>query len=86
VENQQCSFTPCKEIIPGSAFLTALNATDETPGLVRYATFRSPCDDTINPDESVILSGATNTQVTCISHLQMLTDDDVYRQVRNFVD
>lgn len=85
VENNQCNFTPCREIIPGSSFLIALNATDETPGLVRYATFRSPCDETINPDASVILSGATNTQVTCISHLQMLTDDGVYRQVRDFV-
>lgn len=86
VANQACSFTPCKEIIPNSAFLIALNATDETPGLVRYATFRSPCDDTINPDASVILSGATNTQVSCIPHLAMLTDDAVYRQVRAFVE
>lgn len=85
VENNQCNFTPCREIIPGSSFLIALNATDETPGLVRYATFRSPCDETINPDASVILSGATNTQVSCISHLQFLTDDAVYRQVRAFV-
>lgn len=85
VENEACNFTPCREIIPGSAFLTALNATDETPGLVRYATFRSPCDDTINPDASVILSGATNTQVSCIPHLSFLTDDAVYRQVRAFV-
>ena len=86
VQNQACSFTPCKEIIPGSAFLTALNLGDETPGpLVRYATFRSPCDETINPDASVILSGATNTQVSCISHLSMMTDDNVYRQVKSFV-
>ncbi len=85
VENQACNFTPCKEIIPGSAFLAALNATDETPGLVRYATFRSPCDQTINPDESVSLLGATNTLVSCISHLQMVTDDAVYHQVRDFV-
>jgi triacylglycerol lipase len=85
VQNQACGFTPCQEIIPGSAFLTALNSIDETPGLVRYATFRSPCDETINPDQSVILLGATNTQTTCISHLQMLTDDAVYRQVRDFV-
>ncbi len=86
VQNQACNFTPCKEIIPGSAFLLALNAGDETPGpLVRYETFRSPCDETINPDASVILTGATNTQVTCISHPQMLTDDAVYRQVRDFV-
>jgi triacylglycerol lipase len=86
VENNQCNFTPCREIIPGSAFLTALNAGDETPGLVRYATWRSPCDDTINPDESVILLGATNTLTSCIPHIVFLTDDVVYRQVRDFVD
>lgn len=86
VQNQACNFTPCKEIIPGSAFLAALNATDETPGLVRYATFRSPCDETINPDESVSLLGATNTLTSCISHLQFLTDNSVYNQVKAFID
>ncbi len=85
VENNQCNFTPCKEIIPGSAFLTALNAIDETPGLVRYATWRSPCDDTINPDESVILSGATNTLSACIPHINFLTDATVYAQIRAFI-
>ncbi|MEO5902852.1 MAG: alpha/beta fold hydrolase [Gemmatimonadaceae bacterium] len=85
VENEACTFTPCKEIIPGSTFLTALNAVDETPGLARYATFWSACDQTINPDLSVILTGATNTQVGCIQHIEFLTNDDVYRRVRNFV-
>ncbi|MEO8578018.1 MAG: triacylglycerol lipase [Gemmatimonadales bacterium] len=85
VENQNCGFTPCREIVPGSAFLTALNTGDETPGLVRYGTWRSPCDATINPDESVILSGATNTLTACIAHLDMLTDAAVYSQVRSFV-
>lgn len=85
VENDACNFTPCREIIPGSAFLAALNATDETPGPVHYATFRSPCDETINPGASVILSGATNTLVTCISHISFLTDDNVYRQVKAFI-
>ena len=86
VENNNCSFTPCREIIPGSAFLTDLNSGDETPGLVRYATWRSACDATINPDESVVLSGATNFVAPCIAHLAMLTDPTVYNQVRAFVD
>lgn len=85
VENAGCTFTPCREIVPGSAFLLALNAGDETPGLVRYATWRSPCDDTINPDESVILSGATNNQSACIAHIMFLTDLPTYRQVRDFI-
>jgi triacylglycerol lipase len=85
VENQKCSFTPCKEIIPGSAFLAALNAVDETPGLVRYATWRSTCDTTIQPTESVILSGATNYQSACVVHFNFLNDPDVYQQVRTFI-
>jgi triacylglycerol lipase len=86
VENNNCQFTPCREIVPGSAFLTALNAGDETPGLVRYATWRSPCDVTINPDESVVLTGATNTLTACISHLEFLVNATVYQQVRTFVE
>ncbi len=86
VENNNCQLTPCKEIIPGSAFLTALNSVDETPGaLVRYATWRSPCDQTINPDESVILTGATNNLAACIQHLEFLINADVYQQVKSFV-
>jgi triacylglycerol lipase len=86
VENQDCQTTPCNEIIPGSAFLGALNAIDETPGLVRYATWRSNCDATIIPTASVILSGATNNVIACIDHLGFLTDATVYAQVRNFVE
>jgi len=86
VENQKCGTNPCKEIIPGSAFLLALNAGDETPGLSRYATWRSPCDATINPDESVILSGATNTLTACIPHFNFLLDATVYQQVKAFVE
>ena len=86
VENQNCSFTPCREIIPGSAFLTALNSGDETPGLSRYGTWRSPCDTTIKPDESVILAGATNTLTGCIPHFNFLIDATVYQQVRSFVE
>jgi triacylglycerol lipase len=39
-----------------------LNSRDETPGAVRYGTLWSPCDEIINPDTSVILSGATNAR------------------------
>lgn len=86
VEINNCTFLPCREIAPGSDFLNQLNDGDETPGLVRYYTWRSPCDATINPDESVVLFGATNTQTPCIAHLQMLTDPNVYVGVRNAVD
>jgi len=85
VENQKCGFTPCLEIVPGSAFLAALNAVDETPGLVRYGTWRSPCDATITPITSVVLLGATNTLTSCLVHYNYIVDAVVYQQVRDFV-
>jgi triacylglycerol lipase len=80
-----CFSTSCSEMRPGSSFLTTLNSGDETPGAVNYGTWWSPCDEFINPDESVILSGATNTKTACIGHLALITDATVYGQVRDFV-
>ncbi|MGN6556773.1 MAG: esterase/lipase family protein, partial [Solirubrobacterales bacterium] len=81
-----CSFqVSCQEMQIGSKFLSELNAGDETPGTVNYGTWWSPCDEFINPDESVILSGATNTKTACIGHLSLLTDETVYKQVREFI-
>lgn len=78
-------FSPCNQMIPGSSFLNQLNSGDETPGAVNYGTWWSPCDELINPDTSTILSGATNTQTSCMSHSSLRTDATVYGQVRNFV-
>jgi triacylglycerol lipase len=78
--------TSCFEMQPGSSFLNNLNATDETPGAVNYGTWWSPCDNVINPDSSVSLIGATNTQTACLGHSDLYLDATVYGQVRNFVD
>lgn len=75
----------CREMLPGSAFLNALNSGDETPGSTSYGTFWSPCDEIINPDTSTILSGATNEQTGCIGHLSLLVAPSVYEGVRDFV-
>jgi triacylglycerol lipase len=80
-----CFSTACTEMRIGSTFLKELNAGDETPGAVNYGTWWSPCDEFINPDSSVPLSGATNTETACISHLSLLTDEAVYKQVREFI-
>jgi triacylglycerol lipase len=81
-----CFFgTSCTEMRIGSKFLGELNAGDETPGAVNYGTWWSPCDEFIKPPESTILSGATNTQTACISHLALVSDETVYKQVREFV-
>jgi triacylglycerol lipase len=80
-----CFEVSCEEMRIGSKFLTELNAGDETPGAVHYATWWSPCDEFIKPVESVILTGATNTKTECISHLALLTNEKVYVGVREFV-
>lgn len=81
-----CAFlTPCLQMTPGSSFLNGLNAGDETPGAVSYGTWWSACDEIITPDESVILSGATNTQTSCLLHSGLLINLAVYNQVRDFV-
>jgi len=80
-----CFSTACTEMRVGSKFLGELNAGDETPGTVNYGTWWSPCDEIINPDSSVSLSGATNTKTACISHLGLLSDETVYTQIREFV-
>lgn len=80
-----CFSTACVEMRAGSTFLNELNAGDETPGSVNYGTWWSPCDEIINPDSSVSLSGATNTETACISHTALTTDSTVYTQVREFI-
>ncbi|MDX6601514.1 MAG: triacylglycerol lipase [Solirubrobacterales bacterium] len=80
-----CFSTSCVEMRQGSTFLKELNAGDETPGAVNYGTWWSPCDEIINPDSSVPLAGATNTETACISHSALTTDETVYKQVREFV-
>jgi triacylglycerol lipase len=74
----------CRDMIPGSDFLDALNSGDETPGAVHYGTFWSSCDEVINPDDSVLLSGATNTGVGCLGHSDLRTDANVFNQVHTF--
>jgi triacylglycerol lipase len=80
-----CFSTSCVEMRVGSKFLSELNAGDETPGTVNYGTWWSPCDEIINPDESVLLSGASNHKTACISHTALTTDETVYKEVREFV-
>jgi triacylglycerol lipase len=80
-----CFQTSCVEMRVGSRFLSELNAGDETPGTVNYGTWWSPCDEIINPDSSVALSGATNTKTACLSHTALTTDSTVFGQVREFV-
>jgi triacylglycerol lipase len=80
-----CSQTACIEMRVGSTFLSELNAGDETPGTVTYGTWWSPCDEIINPDSSVALTGATNNKTACLTHNALMTDETVYKGVREFI-
>lgn len=75
----------CYNMQPNSRFLKELNGGDETPGTVRYGTWRSPCDEAISPSVSTELAGAQNTVTACIAHGDLLTNQTVYGQVRGFV-
>ena len=84
---QLCFQTACLEMRPNSAFLTALNAQDESWGAPRYATWWSGCDQVIVPQSSTPLSGgATNTQTACMQHSDLQNDATVFGQVRAWVD
>lgn len=80
-----CFSAACREMRPDSPLLRTLNAGDETPGEARYATWRSPCDELIDPVTTVALEGAENHESGCLSHLGLLRDSAVYRQVRDFI-
>ena len=71
----------CRDMIPGSDLLDALNAGDETPGSTNYLTYWSNSDDVINPDSSVLLSGATNVFAGSIEHSDFLSRADVFTMV-----
>jgi triacylglycerol lipase len=80
-----CSSTACKEIWPGSSFITALNSGHDSPGVPRYATGRSPCDEVIVPARNAqLLDGVANTETRCIKHSQLHEGAGVYTQVREW--
>ena len=81
-----CLQTSCMEMRPNSSFLNALNKKDETPGrIISYNTWRSPCDEVINPYSSTSLNGATNTLTACLRHSDLYTDPTIYSQVKAVV-
>jgi triacylglycerol esterase/lipase EstA (alpha/beta hydrolase family) len=80
-----CTPISCTEMRPYSSFVTRLNATDETWGTPRYATWWSACDEVIYPQTSAKLSGAVNNQTACLHHSDLHENFTVYAQVRDMV-
>jgi len=82
---KRCTFIPCQEMDVESAFITALNAEVEGPPPVRYATWRSPCDEVVVPRESVAVWDAENYITACMPNAALVRDPAIYTQVREFV-
>ncbi|MBA8824553.1 triacylglycerol lipase [Saccharopolyspora lacisalsi] len=78
-------FASCREMLPGSDFLRELNSGDETPGDVGYRTWFSPCDGVIIPYTSTKVEGATNTRVTCETHIGFLSNTEVLSEVSDYL-
>lgn len=78
-------YTTCQQMYPGSSFISQISAGDETPGDTRYASWYSACDGIILPYTSTRLSGATNNNVLCQTHIGYLADTVVLGQIARFV-
>jgi triacylglycerol lipase len=81
-----CTAIPCQEMEAESSFITALNADVEGPPPARYATWRSPCDEIVEPRESVSVWDAANFLTACLANKDLVKDPGVYEQVKGFVE
>lgn len=77
--------TTCRQMYPGSSFISRISSGDETPGDTKYATWYSACDGVILPYTSTKLSGATNNNVACQTHIGYLADTIVLGRIARFV-
>ena len=81
----------CGQQATGSAFLTNLNAGDETPGDVAYTVVETRYDEVVIPYTSAFLSGANTTNVLLqnpcpldvAEHLSIIYDAVALRWIRN---
>ncbi|MBM7437279.1 triacylglycerol lipase [Streptomyces sp. HB132] len=78
-------YTTCRQMYPGSSFISQITSGDETPGDTKYATWYSACDGVILPYTSTRLSGATNNDVACQTHIGYLADTIVLGRIARFV-
>jgi triacylglycerol esterase/lipase EstA (alpha/beta hydrolase family) len=86
----------CVEQVAGSAFLTALNAGDESPGAVSYTQVETRYDEVVTPYTSAFLAddgeNVTNVLVqdSCAAdaseHLTIVGDPVAWLWVRNALD
>jgi triacylglycerol lipase len=74
------------QMCPDSAFLTKLNAGDETPGPTTWTSVYSTTDGLVPTSASRLVDGACDVKVTGPNHSQLLTDRAVFRIVLGAID
>lgn len=76
-------FPSCWQMMPGSKFLNALDAGDETPGEISYTSIYTQFDELVRPNSTSVLNGAVNIleQDLCpgrpVEHLGISSGDAV---------
>jgi triacylglycerol lipase len=83
------SVVACQQMTTGSAFLSALNAGDDTIGAVRYTTLRTIQDELVRPvDNATLFDGAVNVKIQSqcllriVGHVGLILDGTVYSGIR----
>jgi triacylglycerol lipase len=74
------------EMLPGSAFLDALNAGAPLPDGLEAITIRTPIDTHVVPGESATLPGVPDHEVCCPTHRGLLRDEEVFRVLADFLE
>jgi len=87
-----CPFIACEQMKPGSTFIAALNAEDDTPGSATYWTVYTVFDAFVRPPQNAALrNGATNMKVqeVCpariVTHLGLVLDGAVYSIIESLL-
>ena len=80
--SRRCQYG-CADMAPGSSFLRALNAGDDTPGRARYVSLYSRFDEIVVPPRTSRLKGARNIALgaPAISHVGLVTDPRALRLI-----
>lgn len=75
-----------REMVPGSDFLTELNAEDRgVPEGVEGLAIRTPVDLRVIPGSSGLLPGALNLEICCPTHNQLVEDERTLSAAVNFL-
>lgn len=72
----------CRQLVPGSALLTALNEGDETPSGPEWLSLWTTADQTVTPPDSARLAGATNVVLQSLCPGATTSHSDLPRDER----